>query len=156
MCVTTEVKGVHKLKGSERLDKLKSLNTDGSSQIMPNQKRGVTYISRLQCVQAAVENYIKKLSVENPDKVVGLVTFNNEVIIVGDGFKSANVVTGDKLNDYDTLLNIGKKTKVGKPISKSYAALHKHLFSIEESGATALGPALLISLGIASKKKDPQ
>jgi len=35
MCVTTEVSGTHKLKGHERLDKLKSLNEDRSDQYCP-------------------------------------------------------------------------------------------------------------------------
>lgn len=38
---------------------------------------------------------------------VGIVTFNNELSIIGDGAKDPQIVTGDKLFDYDTLVRIG-------------------------------------------------
>lgn len=39
---------------------------------------------------------------------VGVVTFNNEVTVIGDGSKPAQVITGDKLYDFDFLENNGK------------------------------------------------
>ena len=39
---------------------------------------------------------------------VGVVTFNNEVTVIGDGTKAGQVITGDKLFDYDFLENNGK------------------------------------------------
>jgi len=47
-------------------------------------------------------------------------------------------------------LDIGRASTIRRPIKESHDALSKHLFAIEESGATALGPALLVSLGIAT------
>lgn len=41
------------------------------------------------------------------DKKVGLVTFNNEVTIVGDGIEDPQTIAGDKLDDYDYLLENG-------------------------------------------------
>jgi len=43
---------------------------------------------------------------ENPKRKVGLVTFNNEVVVIGDGTNPENcVITGDKLNKFDEILN---------------------------------------------------
>jgi len=156
MCVTTEITGTHKFKGHERLDQLKQLNTEGANQYLPRQKRNTTFISRLQCCQAAVEEYISNLIKESPDTVVGLVTFNGEVTIIGDGSKAPVTVTGDKLKDYEALLKAGKDTSIDTPISKSEGNLRKCLFKIEESGPTALGPALLVSLGMASSYRGSQ
>jgi hypothetical protein len=36
-------------------------------------------------VLAAIESQINELKETNPNKIVGLVTFNNEVTIFGDG-----------------------------------------------------------------------
>lgn len=39
---------------------------------------------------------------------VGIVTFNNEVNIIGDGAQDSQLITGDKLNDFDYLRDNGK------------------------------------------------
>ena len=39
---------------------------------------------------------------------VGIVTFNNEVSVIGDGTKDPQTITGDKLNDIEFLKNNGK------------------------------------------------
>lgn len=60
MCSTTEVQGKHKFKG------FKPVGGDfgqdrRADQFLPNEKRDVTYVSRLQCVQAAVASQIEAL-----------------------------------------------------------------------------------------------
>jgi len=47
----------------------------------------VTYVSRLQCVQSAIDSQLESMGKTNPDRKVGLVTFNNEVTVIGDGTK---------------------------------------------------------------------
>jgi len=42
-----------------------------------------------------------------PDRKIGLVTFNNEVSIIGDGTQAPQVITGDKLHNYEFLLQNG-------------------------------------------------
>ena len=46
---------------------------------------------------------------EEAKRKVGVVTFNNDVTIIGDGTKDPQVITGDKLNNYDWLSENGKK-----------------------------------------------
>lgn len=41
------------------------------------------------------------------NRKVGVVTFNNEVTVLGDGTKNPQTITGDRLNDYDYLLKNG-------------------------------------------------
>jgi hypothetical protein len=48
------------------------------------------------------------MSKTNPDRKLGIVTFNHEVTIIGDGSKKeSNVVAGDKLYNFDFLLENG-------------------------------------------------
>jgi len=146
MCVTTELVGKKiKLKG-DRTQELASLNNEGLNQFLPGQRRDVTYVSRLQCVQAAIEGQLQTLQKEYPNANVGLVCFNGDVAIIGDGTKEPVIVTGDKLNDYNTLLNIGREYKMETPISISKDALTDKLLKLLETGPTALGPAMTVSV----------
>jgi hypothetical protein len=79
------------------------------------------------------------------------VTFNDEVTIIGDGKQSTKVVAGDRLNSYDELLEIGQGYALENPISEAHRVLSDKLFSLEETGATALGPALVVAVGIAAQ-----
>jgi hypothetical protein len=71
---------------------------------------GKTYVSRLQCVQSAIDSQLGEMKKNYPDRKIGLVTFNNEVTIIGDGIKEPVIVTGDKLHNYDFLLKNGIET----------------------------------------------
>lgn len=89
-----------------------------------------------------------------PDRKVGLVTFNREVTIIGDGSKAAVTIAGDKLSDYDLLMKTA--TELGqqqfeKTIKDTHKELHNKLLQIEENGPTALGPAILSSVALAAQ-----
>lgn len=71
MCVTQEVPGIFKIKGSERRDREnKELGVDSGYQYGPRDKKNVTHVSRLQCVQNAIESQIEKLAKDFPNKRV--------------------------------------------------------------------------------------
>jgi hypothetical protein len=76
------------------------------------------------------------------------VTFSSDVNIIGDGTKDPKVISGDKFNDQKVLLEIGKQSTVENTLENSMEFLKKRLFNIQESGSTALGPALLASIGM--------
>jgi hypothetical protein len=48
---------------------------------MPGERRDVTYISRLQAVQAAVDHQLEEMIKQHPNRRVALITFNNEVSV---------------------------------------------------------------------------
>ena len=95
-----QVPGIFQLKGHERLQQLNELYAEGV-QFMPNQRRDVTYVSRLQVnpgititstilltcwsslqlqsVQAAVDNQLTTLFKNNPSQRVALIAFSSEV-----------------------------------------------------------------------------
>ena len=78
MCVTKAVDGKFQIKG-DRTKEMKDLMkfSDGSDQFA-FKDRHKTYISRLQCVQAAIDSQIQKMKTEYPNRKMGLVTFNND------------------------------------------------------------------------------
>jgi len=41
------------------------------------------------------------------DRKVGIVSFNNEVTVIGDGSTDPQIINGDKLSDYEYLLKNG-------------------------------------------------
>lgn len=157
MGVSYEVEGTVSLKGKEKVDRLQNLaerNASGqvADQLLPNERRGVTYITRLQCVQAAIVNQIEAIANTYPNKRVSVITFNNEVTLLGDGAQIPSIITGDKLYDYQALFQSGEGYAMNKPIKEAKDSLVNKLFSLEEGGSTALGPALVCALGMSSKK----
>jgi len=67
------------LRGSHA-DRYRSLNTTGENQWMPGQNRNVTYITRLQALQAAVDHQLEQLAKDHPTRKAALISFNSEVI----------------------------------------------------------------------------
>mmetsp|Transcript_14797 Transcript_14797/g.16430 ORF Transcript_14797/g.16430 Transcript_14797/m.16430 type:complete len:851 (-) Transcript_14797:59-2611(-) len=164
MCVTSEIpkgfglfqlntKDGRKVKSKKDMS---SLNTEGASQYAPGEKRDVQYVSRMECMQAAVQIQLEELKKSHPNRKVIMITFNNEVSIIGDASSKAStqIVAGDVLNNYDKLITIGEgfDTESVKDISKAQENISERLFELEEGGQTALGPALTIALGIAKQQ----
>ena len=154
MCVTKAVEGKFKIKG-DRYDELQALMkfSDGSDQFAFND-RNVTYVSRLQCVQAAIEAQLIDMKNEKSKRKVGLVSFNGDVNIIGDGSQVPQVISGDKLNNYEYLLENGQKivkTHMQQGIDSTEKQLNEKLFALEETGPTALGPAVVSAISIAGE-----
>lgn len=83
-----------------------------------------------------------------------MVTFNSDVTVYGDGTKEPQIITGDKLSNYEWLAENGEKegvARMAKTIGETQVFLTEKLLGLEETGPTALGPAALISIGMASK-----
>lgn len=155
MCVTQPVQGKMDLKYN-KVKKMQDLMkfSDGSYQYTSGESSTLTYISRMQCVQTAIESQLKELAFGAPKRKVGIVTFNNEVTLIGDGRLPPKTYAGDKLNDYEGLITAAQKdaeTYMTKAVEETKDDLIKRLEQIEESGQTALGPALTVALGIALK-----
>lgn len=148
MCVSQEVPGTMRLKGNHS-DRFHSLNTDGENQWLHGQRRDVTYVTRLQGLQAAVDSQLQELATDHPNRRVALVTFNSEVTVVGDGSGIPLTIAGEKLNSEDELMRIGSEVMLPTSIANSRDTLGKQIFDLEEGGQTALGPALLVSTVIA-------
>jgi hypothetical protein len=151
MCVSTPIDGKHKFKGCYLESTKKDLMSfgDGSDQFYGND-RNMTYISRLQCLQAAIENNLAGLAKASPNRKIGMVTFNNEVTCYGDSTKQPVKLNGNNLNDYNEIVKLAEKcqSQIEKPLKDTHNTLLKQLYEIQESGQTALGPAMLFSINL--------
>lgn len=151
MCVTTEVPGHVALRGAESLRRAQRMNRDREDQFLPRQRRDVTYVSRLQSVQAAIDHQLQEMEKEFPNRRVALVTFNSEVTVIGDGKSDPVSIAGDKLGNKDTLKTIAGEQTLPAAVKTTRKSLGEKLFELEEGGPTALGPALLVSTTMAAK-----
>lgn len=151
MCVTQEVEGSVKLKGDHKAKDIAGLSAGEGEQFMPGQRRDVTYISRLQCVQAAVSTQIEQLVKAYPQRRVGVVTFNSDVTIVGDGTGEPRTLAGDRLLDEAALTAAGEGYALDGCVKDTGAALSEKVFALEETGPTALGPAVVVATAMAGR-----
>ncbi|KAL8595082.1 hypothetical protein ACOMHN_019120 [Nucella lapillus] len=152
MTITTEVPGFQKLRGSATLRRLNRENSMEGPQRLPREVRNVTYISRLQAVQAAVDHQLGEMAKEFPHRRIALVTFSSEVCVIGDGTGEVVTVSGQKLTNQEELMKVGSQLPLPKPIQDVRASLGDKIFMLEEGGATALGPAIVVALSLASRK----
>ncbi|GAM19920.1 hypothetical protein SAMD00019534_030950 [Acytostelium subglobosum LB1] len=116
---------------------------------------GPSYISRLECVQSSIPTMLDRLSLQCPGRRVVLITFSEHVVIHGMSSGDAVTVAGDKLNDYDQLLGIGQESRKYSElptISNAISLLKDRIKSLEPEQSTALGPALLLAVSIASQR----
>ncbi|XP_043561948.1 circularly permutated Ras protein 1 [Chiloscyllium plagiosum] len=110
------------------------------------------HVSRLQSVQEAILRSLSLMTQTCPQKRVALVTFNDEVTVYGDGLGEPIRLSDYQLLDSDYLKERGREFPAPRCIAESLQALNYRVHEMREQGATALGPAALISVSIASKK----
>ncbi|XP_035828035.1 circularly permutated Ras protein 1 [Aplysia californica] len=120
-------------------------------EMVGQQLPGVTEVTRLQVVKDAVMEGLKKM---NPCDRAGLVVFNNEVTIYGDGTAPPTVVSGGQLFDRKELLRIsGELTSLSPLTNEAKQRLLGIVNSLKEGGETAVGPALYLGVALASQAK---
>ena len=68
----------------------------------------MTYVSRIQCVKAAIDSQINDMANGAGERKLGVVTFNHEVQVIGDGTQAPVTIAGDHLSNFEYLENNGK------------------------------------------------
>lgn len=158
MCVTTEVPtGFGLMKMKNRADKQKKLMEGFSAegnQWLPSQSRNAQYLSRLECMQSAISLQLEEIQAQFPNKKVALIAFNDDVVIIGDGKEQPKIIGGDRLEKYEELFRSGSEYKLDsiRTVSDSKKILTEKILDLSEGGQTALGPALLVAVGLASQQ----
>jgi len=130
---------------------------DGNKNII--QKKDLSklqYISRREAVLLAACHQMQEMQNKQPDRKVGAVAFSSTVSVIGDGSQKPAKYAGDVLNNFETLLDNGKKLyneHMMNTILDNFEILMKKLAKHPEGGSTALGPAVTVALGLASQGK---
>lgn len=151
MVQSKQVSGKFKLKGNRDSAFDGFVEGPRRDQFLPGENRNMTWVSRLQAVQAAVNSQLKNLVENHPERKVGLIIFNNDVTMFGDCPENNVHISGDKLSNFESLLEIGKEFPLPESVRTREKFLSDTLFDLDAAGKTALGPALLASVGLASK-----
>ena len=114
------------------------------------QQNNQDYISRLECVQAAIDNNINNILKTSPETCVGLVTFSSEITISGDCCANKVIIKNDSFNNEQKLNDFGTENSnlIKNPIKNSIKNILNSLYKLNENGQTALGPALYVSMSL--------
>lgn len=91
---------------------------------------------------------------EVPSRHAGLITFNAEVTLIGDGSADSRIVAGDRLSDDEALREVGRAYPLSRPVSEARSRLSDRLFALEEGGPTALGPAVVAGLSMLRVRRE--
>ena len=110
--------------------------------------------TRLNCVKATILNQLEDMKKKYPLRKVGIVTFSDDIKVVGDGTAPVLNADSNTFNDYNALLKNGKTfadTQLSKPISETFESLYAKVKSLGTEGSTALGPGMLTSIALAGE-----
>ena len=120
---------------------------------------GPNGFTRLNGVQSACVDTLKKLKNEEPNRLVILVTFASTVKYFGDCTDNRDInptVVINKNNDLNNKEIISglahNVSEIIKPIKETYQFIKKKILQLQPEDGTALGPALWFSVELASNK----
>lgn len=129
------------------------IDTSGSMSITSTVTEGgkTVHRSRLEFVQNAVLHCVQTLSEQQPTTRVGLITFNYKVTLHGYEHYQTQYLSSDELIEQDYLKQAAASFLSPPPISKNKEYLKRQVMGLKESGTTALGPAALLTIEMASR-----
>ncbi|XP_017166170.1 circularly permutated Ras protein 1-like [Poecilia reticulata] len=107
--------------------------------------------TRLEFVQEAVLQCVRELSDRRPEVRVGLITFNFQVTVYECSSFQLHHLSGAELNDQHFLMGAAAALPVPLPLSQTKDYLERHISGLSANGETALGPAALVAVSMASR-----
>ncbi|KAE8593894.1 hypothetical protein XENTR_v10019365 [Xenopus tropicalis] len=110
------------------------------------------YITRMEALKAGLLQSLDYLYNQHPKKRVVLITFSDQVMIYGDGTSPPHILDDTELLDPDYLRSCGETQPMPHTLEETLTALKSRIGSLYEMGATALGPAALVSIAMAAQK----
>ncbi|MEQ2288362.1 hypothetical protein AMECASPLE_021893, partial [Ameca splendens] len=127
------------------------IDSSGSMSITSKEAGQNSHRSRLQFVQEAVLQCVQKLSDQQPEVRVGLITFNYQVTMHGCNHFQSQLLSGSELNDSSFLMEAAAGFPIPPPLSQTKDCLQRQILGLSANGETALGPAALLAIAMASR-----
>ncbi|XP_062415994.1 circularly permutated Ras protein 1-like [Pungitius pungitius] len=112
----------------------------------------VVHKSRLQFLLEAVSRCVQRLGEQQPDIRLGLVTFNSLVTMHGNESFASHSLSSAELNNCDFLKETAAGFPTPPPLSQNMHYLQRQVMGLCDGGTTALGPAALLTIEIASRQ----
>nr|XP_040031974.1 circularly permutated Ras protein 1-like [Gasterosteus aculeatus aculeatus]XP_040031975.1 circularly permutated Ras protein 1-like [Gasterosteus aculeatus aculeatus]XP_040031976.1 circularly permutated Ras protein 1-like [Gasterosteus aculeatus aculeatus] len=130
------------------------IDTSGSMSIPSQVTEGgqVVHKTRLQFVLEAVLRCVQRLSEQQPDIRLGLVTFNSQVTMHGNENFASQSLSSAELNNCDFLREEAAGFPTPPPLSQNKDYFQRQVMGLRHGGTTALGPAALLTIEIASRQ----
>ncbi|CAL8264195.1 unnamed protein product [Arctogadus glacialis] len=110
------------------------------------------YRTRLQFVKDAVLQCVQRLCYQQPELRVGLITFNNQVTLHGYEGGGSRLLGDAELIDSEYLKGAASAFLSPPPLCQTRDRLQRALLGLSEGGSTALGPAALLAIAMASRQ----
>ncbi|KAM4651850.1 circularly permutated Ras protein 1-like isoform 1-T3 [Discoglossus pictus] len=129
-----------------------SVTTEIPNDVDYNFSSSALYTSRMEAVKSGLLESLYLLYKQCPNKRVALITFSDQIKIYGDGTIQPQVLEDSELLDPDYLRSQGENQPMPHRLGETLHALESKIEWLTESGATALGPAALVSIAMASQK----
>eukprot|EP00049_Salpingoeca_infusionum_P015281 m.294764 g.294764 ORF g.294764 m.294764 type:complete len:689 (-) comp15850_c0_seq12:2623-4689(-) len=129
------------------------VDVSGSMGVTQAVEKGTTieHVSRLDFIRSAINQYLAEHTCK--DSSLAVVCFSDKVqVLTGTG---STVIPETEMYDEERLLKLGKSITM-KPATKTKATLQDQLKLMAASGQTALGPAMLLALGMCSNFQESQ
>ena len=112
-------------------------------------------VSRLECIQDAMQVHLDRLEKHFPMRKVAIVAFHSTLeCFIGNG-TGIQVIQPDDIKNLEQGMDAAR-TIIKSPwkhIGENIDAFRKHVNDLETNGSTALGPALALALGLARDHK---
>jgi actin beta/gamma 1 len=122
-----------------------------ASMSTPVKQEGGPSMTRLQCVQAAVSQQLLTLQQQQPECVVVLVTFGAQVCVFTDSGNKSLISQRAHDNEMDLIAKgVALGSECSEQVMDVVGRLETTVRSLKPCGNTALGPALAVSVGLAS------
>lgn len=109
------------------------------------------HMTRLQGVQVAVDAQLRALLEQQPSRRAAIITFFDDVSIVGDGAAAPVLVRGSAAAD--RIVQQVAECPLPGPVSESCMRLRERVAGMRSLSSTALGPAVLAAVALASRKR---
>ncbi|KAG8433983.1 hypothetical protein GDO86_012369 [Hymenochirus boettgeri] len=110
------------------------------------------YVTRMEALKSGLLQCLSYLYEQQPKKRVALITFSDQVKIYGDGTTGPQILNDTELLDPDYLRSHGENQPMPRRLEETMNALRSKIECLTEMGATALGPAALVSIAMAAQK----
>ncbi|XP_072311959.1 circularly permutated Ras protein 1 isoform X2 [Eucyclogobius newberryi] len=129
------------------------IDTSGSMSITSQviERDEIVHRSRLEFAQNAVLHCVQRLSEQQPNTRLGLITFNYKVTLHGYENYPTHYLSSDEMIDIEYLKNVAASFPSPPPVYKNKDNLQRQVIGLKESGTTALGPAALLTIAMASR-----
>ncbi|XP_056286054.1 circularly permutated Ras protein 1 isoform X2 [Pseudoliparis swirei] len=129
------------------------IDISGSMSIASEVSEGedAVHKTRLQFVQDAVWQCLQSLGELRPHMRVGLVTFNHQVTMHGNDRFTLRSLSGAELTDPHFLKETAAGVPTPAPLSQTKRYLQRQVMDLSDGGTTALGPAALLTIAMASR-----